>query len=337
MAPATAWLLGECMQARGQQEMWLRQRPEVLEVLREQAIIQSAESSNRIEGVTVPAARLRPVVLGKSPPRDRPEEELAGYRSALNWIFSRRHRIALSPEVIRKMHLYARGASSVDAGQYKVHDNKIIETLASGERRVRFVPNSASETPLAVQTLCEAYLRARSIEHLPVLPLIATCVFDLLCIHPFRDGNGRVSRLLTTFLLEQEGSSVCRYVSLERMAEERKEEYYEVLARCSTGWHEGENDIVGWWNYFLSIMREAYRDFTQKVENAPGRPTKSELLRRTMMNQVGPFTLSEILIQVPSASPQLAKKVLLALKQEGALKLTGRGRGALWEVTRECP
>lgn len=108
MAPATAWLLGECMQARGQQEMWLRQRPEVLEVLREQAIIQSAESSNRIEGVTVPAARLRPVVLGKSP-RDRPEEELAGYRSALNWIFSRRHRIALSPEVIRKMHLYARG------------------------------------------------------------------------------------------------------------------------------------------------------------------------------------------------------------------------------------
>ena len=203
MPTATAWLLGECMQARGQQEMWMRQRPEVLEALREQAIIQSAESSNRIEGVTVAASRLRPVVLGKATPLDRPEEELAGYRSASSWVFSRKRRIALSPEVIRKLHLLARGSASGDAGQYKLRDNEIIEILPNGERHVRFIPTSATETPHAVQALCEAYLRARTIEQLPVLPLIATCVFDLLCIHPFRDGNGRVSRLVTTFLLEQ--------------------------------------------------------------------------------------------------------------------------------------
>lgn len=222
MPTVTTWLLGESMQARGQQEMWVRQRPEVLEVLREQAFIQSVESSNRIEGVTV------------------------------------------SP----------RGA---------------------------------------------------------------TCVFDLLCIHPFRDGNGRVSRLLETFWIEREGFSLCRYVSLERRVETCKEEYYSVIAQCSVGWHEGRNDIVGWWNLFLSVVREGYRDFAQKVDSASGRPTKSDLLRQTILDQVGPFTLSEILILVPTASPQLVKKVLLALKQEGTLKLTGRWRGALWEVTRKEP
>lgn len=218
MPTATAWLLGECMQARGQQEMWVRQRPEVLEAFRAQAIIQGAESSNRIEGGTV-------------------------------------------------------------------------------------------------------------------LPHGATSVLDLLCIHPFRDGNGRVSRLLTTFLLEQEGFAVCRYVSLDSLVETRKEEYYSVLAQCSVGWHLRENDIVGWWDYFLSIVRQAYQDFTQKVDSASGRPTKSDLLCQAILDQVVPFTLAEILALVPTASPQLVKNVLLALKQEGAVKLTGRGRGALWQVT----
>jgi Fic family protein len=167
------------------------------------------------------------------------------------------------------------------------------------------------------------------------LPLIAACVFDLLCIHPFRDGNGRVSRLLTTFLLMQDGFSVCRYISLERLVEDRKEEYYNVLAQCSVGWHEGENEIDTWWTYFLSILRHAYGDFSQKVESASGRPTKSDLLRQAIMNQVGPFTLSEIFATVPAASPQLIKKVLLAMKQEGVVKLTGRGRGAVWEIIAE--
>jgi Fic family protein len=317
--------------------MWMKQRPEVFEALREQAIIQSAESSNRIEGVTIAPARLRPVVLGKTRPLDRPEEELAGYRRALNWIFSRKRRILLSPDVIRKLHVLAQGGASGDAGQYKSRNNEIIEILPNGERRVRFVPTSAEETPRAVRSLCESYRRACAIEQLPVLPLIATCVFDLLCIHPFRDGNGRVSRLLTTFLLLQEGFSVCRYISLERLVEDRKEEYYSTLAQCSTGWHEGRNEIDAWWNYLLSIVREAYGEFAKKVENASGRPTKSDLLRRAIMDQVGTFTLSEILAMVPAASPQLVKKVLLSMKQEGAVKLTGRGRGALWEVTCKEP
>ena len=335
MSPVTAWLLGECMQARGQQEMWMRQRPEVLEALREQAMIQSAESSNRIEGVTVAADRLRPVVLGRARPLDRPEEELAGYRKALEWIFSRKRRVPLSADVIRKFHALAQGGATADAGQYKSRNNEIIEILPGGERRVRFVPTPAKDTPRAMQALCEAYLHAREVKKLPVLPLIATCVFDLLCIHPFRDGNGRVSRLLTTFLLIQEGFSVCRYISLERLVEDRKEEYYGALAQCSTGWHAGKNDVGAWWNFFLSILRKGYGEFSQKVENASARSAKSDLLRRAILDQVGPFALAEILAVVPAASRQLIKKILQAMKQQGVVKLTGRGRGALWEVTRK--
>jgi Fic family protein len=337
MQPATVWLLGECMQARGKQEMWMRQRPEVLEALREQAMIQSVESSNRIEGVTVAANRLRPVVLGKARPLDRPEEELAGYRKAIDWIFSRKRRVPLSSEVVRKLHALAQGGASGDAGQFKSRNNEIIEILPGGGRRVRFVPTTAKDTPHAADALCEAYVQLRGIEQVPVLPLIAACVFDLLCIHPFRDGNGRVSRLLTTFLLMQEGFSVCRYISLERLVEDRKEEYYNVLAHCSTDWHEGQNDIDPWWNYFLSALRQAYCDFSHKVENASGRPTKSDLLRRAVLDQVGPFTLSEILAVVPAASQQLAKKVLLAMKKEGTVQIAGRGRGAVWETTAKEP
>jgi Fic family protein len=143
------------------------------------------------------------------------------------------------------------------------------------------------QRPEVLEALCESYQRARAVEQFPVLPLIDSCVFDLLCIRPFRDGNGRVSRLLTTFLLLQEGFSVCRHISLESLVEDRKEEYYSTLAQCSTGWREGRNDIDLWWNYFLSIVRQAYGDFAQKVENASGRPTKSDLVRRAIMDQVG--------------------------------------------------
>jgi len=334
LPPATVWLLGQCMQARGQQEMWMQQRPEMLATLREQAVIQSAESSNRIEGVTIAANRLRPVVLGQTKPMDRPEEELAGYRRALDWIFSRKRHVTLSADVIRKLHAFAQGGASGDAGHFKTRDNEIVEILSNGERHVRFVPTPADQTPPAIDFLCETFVKLSEMEHMPVLPLIGSFIFDLLCIHPFRDGNGRVSRLLTTFLLVQQGFAVCRFVSLERLIEERKEEYYSVLARCSVGWHEGENDIVAWWNFFLSILRQAYTAFAHKVEHAAGRSTKSDLLRQAVMEQVGPFTHADILAMVPAASPQLVKKILREMRREGVVKLSGRGRGAVWEVIR---
>ena len=334
MPVGTGWLLGECMQALGRQELWMRQRPEVLDALREQAMVQSVESSNRIEGVSIAAERLRPVVLGKARPRDRSEEELAGYRKALDWIFTRKRRVAFGPEVVLKLHALAQGGMSGDAGQWKSKNNEIVEILPNNERRVRFVPTSAAATPDAMEALCAAYRHTHEEEQIPALLIIATCVFDLLCIHPFRDGNGRVSRLVTTFLLMQEGFSVSRYVSLERIVEERKEEYYQVLARCSKGWHTGRNNIEAWWNFFLSVLRHAYDELAQKVEEKSAAP-KSDMVRRVIRAQVGPFALSEIAAEIPAESRQLIKKVLMGMKKEGVLKLTGRGRGAVWEVVRK--
>ena len=328
----TGWLLGFCMEARGKQELWVRQRPEVLEVLREQAIIQSAESSNRIEGVTVAPDRLRPVVLGKSNPRNRSEEELAGYRRALDWIFGRKGAVRITPDVIRRLHALAQDGHSGDAGEWKKRDNEIIEILPNGRRRIRFLPTPARGTPKAMEALCRNYREACDDERIPPLLLVATFVFDILCVHPFRDGNGRVSRLATTLLLQSHGFDVARYVSLERQVEERKDEYYQVLNECSQGWHEGRNVIVPWWNYFFGVLRSAYREFERQVESVEARSAKSDLVRRTVFDQADQFTLGDLVAQLPAASPQLIKKMLAELKKNGKVRLIGRGRGARWQL-----
>jgi Fic family protein len=329
----TGWFLGACMEARGKQDLWVRQKPEVLAALREQAMIQSAESSNRIEGVTVPPNRLRPLVLGVARPRDRSEEELAGYRRALDWVFSRKGPVSITPQVIRRLHALAQGGHSGDAGEWKQRDNEIIEVLANGQRRIRFVPTPARDTPKVMEALCRRYQEVCNEERIPPLLIVATFVFDLLCVHPFRDGNGRVSRLATTLLLKAHGFEVVRYISLERLVEERKDEYYGILHACSQGWHDGKNEIVPWWNYFLGVLRSGYREFERQVESAGARPAKSELVRRGVLEQAGGFTLADLALQLPAVSPQLIKKVLAELKSEGRIRLTGRGRGASWEVT----
>lgn len=328
----TGWLLAACMEARGRQDLWVRQRPEALRVLREQAIIRSVESSNRIEGVTVPAGRLRPLVLGQDAPRNRSEEELAGYRQALDWAFSRERRVAVVPALFQRLHALAQGSLSGDAGKWKERDNQIIEVLPTGEKKIRFVPTSARDTPDTMEALCRNYREALDDERVPPLLLVATFVFDLLCIHPFRDGNGRVSRLATTLLLQIHDFQVVRYASLERLVEESKEEYYAILARCSQGWHEGRNEIIPWWNYFLSVLRRAYEEFERQVESLGTPPAKSDLVRQTVLAHVERFTLGDVRSELPAVSPQLIKKVLAELKTQGKVRLSGRGRGARWEV-----
>jgi Fic family protein len=302
--------------------------------LREQAIIQSAESSNRIEGITVAASRLRPLVIGRARPRDRSEEELAGYRSALDWIFSRKNRVAVTPEVIRRLHRLAQGGSSGDAGEWKRRDNEIIEILASGERTLRFIPVSFRKTPAAMDTLCRRYRVLTEEQRIPPLLVLTTFILDLLCIHPFRDGNGRVSRLAASLLLQSQGFQVARYISLERLIEQTKDDYYRVLKLCSQGWHEGKNQFVPWWNYFLGTLRNAYQEFALRVESAQARPAKSDLVRQALLDQVEEFTLADMAAQLPVASAQLIKKVLAEMKKEGNVRLAGRGRGARWEIVR---
>jgi Fic family protein len=239
----TAWLLSQCAEARGKQDLWTRQKPELLAALREQAKIQSVESSNRIEGVTVSKDRLKPLVLGKARPRDRSEEEIAGYRKALDWIFTRKRPVAMEPRVLLHLHALAQGGLSVVAVSLKNRDNEIIELLPNGERRIRFRPTPAKETRKAVEALCRNHEALCNDESLPAPLAVASFVFDLSCIHPFRDGNGRVSRLAATLLLIQQGFQVGRYVSLERLIEENKVDYYRTLEQCSADWHAGRNEI----------------------------------------------------------------------------------------------
>lgn len=329
---STVWLLADCMEFRGRQELWAHHRPELLSALRQRAIVQSVESSNRIEGITVPSDRLTPLILHQDPPRDRSEQELAGYREALDWIH-RSEETKLTVQVVRHLHALAQ-AGAGDAGQYKQRDNEIVQVMPTGERRVRFRPTSAADTPAALQSLCDAHATLSDANIAPPLLLAMTAVFDFLSIHPFRDGNGRVSRLLTTFLLGRLGFTVDRYVSLERLIEESKDDYYRVLAECSAGWHAGSNPILPWWSYQLGILRRAYVDFARLVETDAPRPGKRELVRRAILARSHSFTLASLRAELPGISAALIKQGLLELRAAGQIELTGRGAGARWTVVR---
>ncbi|MBS1832550.1 MAG: Fic family protein [Acidobacteria bacterium] len=266
-------------------------------------------------------------------PRDGSEEELAGYRRALDWIFRSKTGTEITPKVVLKLHSLAQGGHSGDAGEWKQKDNEIIEIQPDGRRRIRFRPTPAKDTPAAIAALCDAYRRLQDEDRVPSLIVIATFVFDFLCIHPFRDGNGRVSRLLTTLLLKSHGFDLVRYTSLERLVEERKDEYYGVLEACSTGWHDASNEIVPWWNLFLSVLRSGYRDLEQRMSLSESpRAAKTDLVRQGILEQISSFTLGDLMLQFPAASPQLIKKVLGQLKNEGKVRLDGRGRGATWRI-----
>ena len=241
--PTTVWYLADVAEARGKQELWTRQYPQRLKTLREHAMIESAVSSNRIEGVTIDQTRVRSVVLGNQPLRDRNESEVRGYRDALKLIHERAAELPVSLETIRRLHSISR-AEEPDGGRYREHAMDIVETYADGRRRVRFSAIDAGYVPIAMEKLVEQWhlsLRERSVH-----PLLALAVLnlDFLCIHPFHDGNGRVSRLLWLLQCHQLGYEVGRYISLERLIEEAKDRYYETLEESSGGWHQGNNDPV---------------------------------------------------------------------------------------------
>jgi len=243
-----SWLLGQVMECRGRQTLHEAQRPEVLETLRQTALIQSAESSNRIEGVTVDADRLGPLVRGRVQPRDRPEEEIVGYRRALSWLHREHGAIPMEPETLLELHRLAQQGMVGDAGRWKTRRSDIIELLPSGETRLRFRTVAPEEVPDRIAGLCRAYDHVVTQRLLPPLLAAASLVLDLTCIHPFRDGNGRVSRLVTLLLLYSHGYRVGRFISVERVIEETKEDYYEALRRSSIGWHAREHDLVPWWS-----------------------------------------------------------------------------------------
>ena len=327
----TVWLLESLAESKGRQALHERQAPQVLRALRELALVESTESSNRIEGVTVERDRLRPLVLGKARPRDRSEEEIVGYRQALSWVHTDHERIRIEAGTLTRLHALAQGGASGDAGEWKRMPNEIIEVHADGRRTVRFRPVEPERVPAAIEELCIAY--RHSLDQRMVIPLLAAAclVLDFLCIHPFRDGNGRVSRLLTLLTLYHQGHGVGRYVSHERIVEQTKESYYEALQRSSAGWHEEAHDVLPWFHYVLSTLRMAYREFEERAERErPTRGSKADLVAYALEHVPSPFGIADIERLCPNVSREMIRVVMNRWREEGRLEILGRGRDARW-------
>jgi len=327
----TVWLLESLAEARGKQALYEAQSPQILNVLREMALIESAESSNRIEGVIVDRSRLRPLVLGRSRPRDRSEEEIVGYRRALSWIHTDHAKIRIEPATILHLHSLAQGGTSGDAGRWKTSQNEIVEILPNGRRTIRFRPLEPERVAAAMEELCLSYRTAIDQRQVVALLAVAATVLDFLCIHPFRDGNGRVSRLLTLLALYHHGYGVGRYVSLERLVEETKESYYDSLKMSSAAWHKGRHDVMPWFNYFLSTLRKAYREFEDRAgRERPARGSKAGLIEYALANAQSPFGIADLERLCPNVSRDMIRVVMNRWRDEGRIEVLSRGRDAKW-------
>jgi Fic family protein len=327
---STVWLTNDIAEAKGRQDLYTRQSPQILKALREMAMVESVESSNRIEGVTVAPDRLRPLVLGDARPRDRSEQEVQGYRNALHRIHTGAAAVQVTPETLQDLHRTIQEGIG-DAGQWKAVENDIIEFRPGEAPRVRFRTLPAKEVPRAVEEMCLLYRYALDQQHVPPLVAVACLVLDFLCIHPFRDGNGRVSRLLTLLGLYHYGVEVGRYISIERLIEESKEDYYAVLQASSSGWHEGKHDLLRWLNYFLAIVRRAYVQFEQRAGQVKSpKGAKTELVKSAIQATASPFTLADLERTCPGVSRDMIRHVLRKLQKDRKVQCQGHGPAAVW-------
>jgi len=325
---STLAAIGEC---RGRQELHKRQTPEILTALRNAAVIESTESSNRIEGVVAPHERVEALVLQSTTPRNRSEQEIAGYRDALNLIHESAREMACSVNVILQLHTMLYRYHAGAGGRWKMAQNEIVERDAEGRvHRVRFVPPSPVATPGLMHELVSEYGRAVADAREPLI-IVPLAVLDFLCIHPFGDGNGRMARLLTLQLLYHFDLEVGRYISLERIVEESKETYYEALEASSQGWSEARHDPLPWLRYFWGVVLRAYREFEERVGTLRvGRGAKTDLVEEAIRRRVAPFSISDLEAECHGVSRDWIRMVLRRLRDDGTIVPLGKGRGAKW-------
>ena len=319
---------------KGKQDLFYQQSPEILSTLQEIAEIQSAESSNRIEGIKVSNQKLKEIMRQKTTPRDRNEAEVSGYRNVLAEIHASAAHIPIKPQIILQLHRDMYKYLPQSGGKWKHSENVIEETLADGTKRVRFVPVKAFLVPSAMDELCDSFNTYRNKGEIDDLVLVFAFILDFLCIHPFNDGNGRMSRLLTLLLLYQAGFEVGRFIPLERIIEHSKETYYSSLEISSQGWHEREHNPVPWLEYSLGVLIAAYKNFEERVNLAEHqRGTKTALIREIVLHFHGEFSIQDIERACPNASRPTIHRVLGALKNEGLVDCIVPGRYARWKRT----
>ncbi len=317
---------------KGRQELFTQQTPQILDSLKTLAIIESSESSNRLEGVTAPKDRIEALVTKNSTPKNRSEQEIAGYRDGLNLIHESAQHMPFTTNVILQLHSMLYRYLPMDGGKWKGIENEIIERNPDGTvRRVRFKPTSAADTPQAMGQLVLRYGEAIHKHNQEPLIIVPLAILDFLCIHPFVDGNGRSARLLTLMLLYHFGYEVGRYISLERIFEESKETYYETLEASSKDWHEGKHNSFPWLRYFWGTLLRAYQEFEDRVGQIDtARGSKTEHVKSAVRRRIAPFAISDIEKECPGISRDMIRLVLREMKKDGFILPQGKGRGARW-------
>ena len=321
---------------RGKQELYDQRKSDVLEGLRRLAIIQSVESSNRLEQIYVPRKILKDIVLRgrKAEEKERSQGEVAGYQAVLSQIHENHRSIPLSNNVIRQFHRDLMGyVVDREGGEWKKTQNDIIELLSSGERFVRFKPSGPWETPPLMEALQLAY--SAEVHKREVDPLILTALYvlDFLCVHPFSDGNGRMARLLTTLLLYSHGYDVWKYISLERVVEDNREGYYDTLFEASQGWHEGKHDPRTWIEYWLEVMvLGAYKKLETRLRNhKTGYGAKKGLVSDAFRRLPLRFRISDLRDRCPTVGDDTIRSFLAGCREQGKVRCLGKGRHAVWE------
>ena len=327
----TIRLLGEF---RGKEDLFRAQSPQTLETLRQNAVIQSTESSNRIEGVVLKDYKqLKALVENKIQPTTRPQQEIAGYRDVLQTIHDSYADIPYTAKIVLQLHRDLFKYTTTPGGAWKNADNAITETAADGSITVRFQPVPAWKTPSAMDALHEHFRRVMEPPN-SVEPLLALGAYtlDFLCIHPFLDGNGRMARLLTLLMLYRGGFTVGRYISLEKVVEDTKDGYYDALYQSSQGWHEGKHDLKPWLEYLLGVMLlTAYREFENRVgsvETAKG--AKASMVLAAIERLPVRFTIGDVAKKCPTVGIDHVRKILRAERDAGRLMAEGRGPNAGW-------
>lgn len=327
LTPEIVQMTGSIHEHKGRQELFLEANVDELKTLLEVALIQSTGASNRIEGIFTSDKRLDELVRQKAEPRNRSEQEIAGYREVLATIHESYEYITVRSNVIlqfhRDLYSYSQGAAG---GSYKNSDNIIAETDVEGNKKTRLIPVPAFQTPEAMEELCTKFMDAWNADKIDKLILIPMFILDFLCIHPFNDGNGRMSRLLTLLLFYKAGYIVGKYVSMEMLIEKTKETYYEALQASSDDWHDGANSYAPFVKYYLGIILKAYNEFENRVEHLKYRRlSKPERIQAVFEQKIGKITKKEIMELCPDISKVTVERTLTALVKSGYIAKVGAG------------
>ena len=320
-------LLTKIHEHKGKQELFLKQKPTVLDKLVEIAKVQSVEDSNKIEGIVTTTTRIKELMAQKTTPRNRDEEEILGYRDVLNTIHESYEYIPINSNYILQLHreLYKYSEKGI-GGRYKNTQNSIVEQDQNGNVIEIFKPLPPYETPKAIEDICRELNRALDKNEVDSLLLIPIFIHDFQCIHPFNDGNGRMSRLLTTLLLYKQGYVIGKYISLESKIEQNKDGYYSSLRKSGFNWYEGQEDVTPFIKYILRTILAAYIDFEERVDYVDEKLPSIELVRKAVNKKLGKFTKSDIMELVPSIGKATVENMLKKLVEEGYINRYGKGR-----------